>query len=92
MEPVRESVNSIDRHIGRRIRVRRELLRMSPTEAAARLGVREAVFAEHEAGILRIDALALIRLSGVLGVRLRYFYDGMVATDRSVPYMRRVND
>jgi transcriptional regulator with XRE-family HTH domain len=92
MEPVREPVNSIDRHIGRRIRIRRQLLRMSSAEAAARLGVREAVFAEHEVGLLRLDALALIRLSGVLGVRLRYFYDGLLASDEAAPVVRRVND
>jgi transcriptional regulator with XRE-family HTH domain len=92
MEPVRESVNSIDRHIGRRIRVRRQLLRMSCAEAAARLGVREAVFAEHEAGLLRVDVPTLIRLSGVLGVRLRYFYDGVEASDAAMPVVRRVND
>ncbi len=91
MEPLRESVNSIDRHIGRRIRARRELLRISVAEASARMGVCEVVFAEHEDGLLRINAMALIRLSGVLGVRLRYFYDGLVASD-SVPALRRVND
>ena len=92
MEPTRESVNSIDRHIGQRIRVRRQLLRMSTAEAAARLGVRETVFLEYEAGLLRLDALGLIRLSGVLGVRLRYFYDGMAAREEASAAVRRVND
>jgi transcriptional regulator with XRE-family HTH domain len=92
MEPLREPVNSIDRHIGRRIRIRRQLLRMSSAEAAARLGVPEAVFAEYEAGLLRLDARSLLRLVGVLDVRLRFFFDGIVTVEEAHPAARRVND
>ena len=86
-------VNSIDRHIGRRIRIRRQMLRMSAAEAAAKLGVPQAVLAEYEEGLLRLDARALMRLVAVLGVRIRYFYDGMsVVQDEATPVQRRVND
>ena len=90
----RDPVNSIDRHIGERIRVRRRLLRMSAAEAAAKLGVSEAVLAEFEAGLLRIDVRTLMRLVPLLGVRMRYFYDGLAAAaePEAFPLVRRVND
>jgi len=86
----RNTVNSIDRHLGRRLRVRRELLRMSSAEAAARLGVNEAVLAEYELGLLRVDARTLFRLMLLLGVRMRYFYDGLGSDE--IVSARRVND
>ncbi len=92
MESASGSVNSIDLHIGRRIRIRRLLLRMSVAEAAVRLGVREQVFEEYEAGLLRLDAVGLIRLSGVFGVRMRYFFDGAEMADEELSAVRRVND
>jgi transcriptional regulator with XRE-family HTH domain len=89
----RDDVNSIDRHIGRRVRIRRQMLRMSAAEAAAKLGVPQAVFAEYEDGLLRLDPRALMRLRTVLGVRVRYFYDGItLAPDAAAPVQRRVND
>lgn len=90
---LRNPVNTIDRHIGRRVRIRRELLRMSPTQAAARLGVSEAILAEYELGLLRIDARTLFRMVQLLGVKTRYFYEGVLAeavVERPVPL--RAND
>ena len=93
MEVSRDAVNSIDRHIGRRIRIRRQMLRMSTAEAAAKLGVPQSVFGEYEEGLLRLDPRGLMRLMAVLGVRIRYFYDGIVlAPDQAAPFQRRVND
>ena len=89
----RDAVNSIDRHIGRRVRIRRQMLRMSTAEAAAKLGVSQTVFGEYEEGLLRLEPRALMRLMAVLGVHIRYFYDGLAAAaDEAAPVQRRVND
>ncbi len=63
---------------------------MSTTEAAAKLGVCEAVLAEYELGLLRIDARVLFRMVQLLGVKTRYFYEG-VAVAAAVE-RRRAND
>jgi transcriptional regulator with XRE-family HTH domain len=78
--------NAIDRHMGEQLRARRLLLRMSAAEAAARLGRTEQVLAEFESGALRMDPLTLYRLSGLLGVSVRYFYQGL--SSASVPAPR----
>ena len=66
---------------------------MSAAEAAAKLGVSQAVLAEYEEGLLRLDARGLMRLTAVLGVRMRYLYDGIaVGQPESLPFQRRVND
>ena len=86
-------MNSIDRHIGRRVRIRRELLRMSSTEAAVRLGVSEAILAEYELGLLRIDARTLFRMVQLFGVKTRYFYEGVASDGLAArPFPRRAND
>lgn len=91
MSVSRSGVNSVDHHIGDRIRCRRQLLKMSITEAAVRLGVSESVFLEFESGELRIDAMTLLRLSGLMGVKVRYFYAGLTGAG-ALPALRRVND
>lgn len=93
MDMMRDPVNSIDRHIGRRVRIRRQMLRMSSAEAAAKLGVPIAVLEEYETGVLRLDVRSLVRLAPILSVRMRYFYDGIIAADEAAPpTARRVND
>ncbi len=93
MDLVRNPVNSIDRHIGRRIRIRRQMLRMSPAEAAAKLGVPISVLAEYEGGLLRLDVRSLVRMASLLSVRMRFFYDGVATIDDAcLQASRRVND
>lgn len=93
MDLLHDPVNPIDRHIGRRISVRRQFVRMSPAEAAAKLGISQSLLAEYEAGLLRADPRMLLRLVSLLGVRLRYFYDGLPgANDVIAPIARRAND
>lgn len=91
MSVSRSGANGVDHHIGERIRCRRQLLKMSTTEAAVRLGVSEAVFGEYERGELRVDAMTLLRLSGLMGVKARYFYAGLSGAGM-LPAQRRVND
>ena len=72
--------------------MRRQLLRMSCAEAAARLGVSEGVLAEYELGLLRVEARVLCRLVPLLGVRMRYFYDGLAQDGALTPLARQAND
>lgn len=79
MTPTR--VNPIDRHVGGRLRARRLFLRISAAEAGARLGCSQAVLAEFETGALRVDPQTMYRLTGLLGVSVRYFYLGLPSAE-----------
>lgn len=69
-------VNSIDAHVGRRIRARRQLLGMSQTKVANRLQISFQQLQKNENGQNRIGASRLFALSRILQVPVTYFFDG----------------
>ena len=70
-------LNSIDMHIGGRLRARREALELLPAALAARLGVSEARLLDQEAGRRRISAAELFGLARELEIEIRYFFAGL---------------
>lgn len=71
--------NSVDVHIGNRVRLRRLLLGMSQEKLGEQLDVTFQQVQKYERGANRISAGRLLGLSHVLGVRVDYFFDGLVA-------------
>jgi len=61
-------------HLGERLRLAREMARLTQTEAAQALGLTSAGLSQYESGKRRVDALTLERLSRLYGVPLRYFF------------------
>lgn len=61
-------------HIGQRLRLARELAKMTQTEAARSLGVAPATVNQYESGKRRVEALTLEQLGRLYGVPLRYFF------------------
>jgi RNA polymerase sigma-70 factor (ECF subfamily) len=66
--------NSVDVHVGSRVRARRLMLQMSEDWLAGMLEVSLAKLEEMEVGTLRIDHATLMRLCDYLDVPERYFY------------------
>jgi transcriptional regulator with XRE-family HTH domain len=68
---------AIDRHIGTRVRARRQMLGLSQQKLAAGLGVTWQQLQKNEKGTNRIGASRLHQLSGLLDVPIRWFFDEM---------------
>ncbi|MBN1784105.1 MAG: helix-turn-helix domain-containing protein [Alphaproteobacteria bacterium] len=68
--------HEIDSHIGKRVRLRRKILKMNQTEVASLVGVTFQQFQKYEAGTNRISASRLFVLAQVLGVSINFFYEG----------------
>ena len=69
--------NSIDLHIGQRLRHRRWLKGMTQQELAQAIGVRFQQIQKYESGANRISAARLWDLARALEVPVSFFYDGL---------------
>jgi transcriptional regulator with XRE-family HTH domain len=72
--------NSVDSHIGSRLRIRRTSRGMNGAQFSKLVGVDRSNLAAYEAGAQRINAGLLLRIASVLDVRPDYFFQGYVAT------------
>ena len=68
--------NAVDRHVGSRIRLRRQLLNLSQEKLGEELGVTFQQVQKYEKGVNRISAGRLYEMSRVLEVPVFYFFDG----------------
>jgi transcriptional regulator with XRE-family HTH domain len=67
--------NSVDAHVGRRIRLRRTLLGLSQERLADALGLTFQQVQKYEKGVNRVGASRLFDLARVLDVPIGYFFD-----------------
>lgn len=67
----------VDKHVGRRLRVRRSLLGMSQEKLADAIGVTFQQIQKYERGANRVSAGRLLKFSEVLDVPVNYFYEEM---------------
>ena len=72
--------NAIDRHVGSRVRLRRQLLNMSQEKLGEELGVTFQQVQKYERGANRIGAGRLWTLARVLDVPGSFFYEGVSET------------
>lgn len=79
----RRSPDEIDRHVGARVRLQRQLVGMSQTELGKHLGVTFQQVQKYENGTNRIGAGRLHRIAQVLGRPVTYFYGAADAADGS---------
>lgn len=79
MEPMGDS---IDMHLGKRLRRRRRLLGLTQQQLAGACGVRFQQIQKYECGANRISAARLWQLSEALEVPVGYFYDGLSDADQ----------
>ena len=71
------AANPVDVHVGARIRLRRQVLKMSQERLGDQLGVTFQQVQKYERGTNRVGASRLWRLSQVLEVPVSYFFDGL---------------
>jgi transcriptional regulator with XRE-family HTH domain len=81
----RAKANSIDKHVGTRLRVRRMMLGMSQTYIGDALGVTFQQVQKYESGVNRIGAGRLHQIAGILGVPVTFFFDDTPAKAGSLP-------
>ncbi len=75
--------NSMDVHVGSRVRLRRMLLGMSQEKLGEQLGLTFQQVQKYEKGVNRIGAGRLHELSRVLGVPVQFFYEEAPTTEPS---------
>lgn len=84
MEPDKQP-NTIDTHVGNRIRIRRSFLRISQEKLGEHLGVSFQQIQKYEKGVNRIGAGQLFHIAKLLKVEPNYFFEGLPARDPSDP-------
>jgi transcriptional regulator with XRE-family HTH domain len=67
--------NHVDIHVGKRLRLRRNLLGLSQDELARRLGLTSQLIQKYEAGETRISASRLYGIAGQLAIPITWFFD-----------------
>jgi transcriptional regulator with XRE-family HTH domain len=76
--------DEIDEHLGKRLRRRRRLLGLTQHQLASACGVRFQQIQKYESAANRMSAAVLWRLAKVLDVDVRYFFDGLEPSRRSL--------
>lgn len=71
--------DTIDEHLGRRLRRRRRLLGLTQHQLASACGVRFQQIQKYECAANRMSAARLWQLAEVLEVPISYFYEGFGA-------------
>ncbi len=69
--------NPIDIHVGKRIRMRRLMLRMSQEKLADALGVTFQQIQKYEKGANRVGASRLQQIASALRVEVSFFFEGL---------------
>ena len=71
------SANPVDVHVGSRVRLRRQVMKMSQEKLGDQLGVTFQQVQKYERGSNRVGASRLWRMSRVLDVPVGFFFDGL---------------
>jgi len=71
--------NSIDVHVGRRVRLRRHSIGVTQQQLAAALGISFQQVQKYERGANRISASKLFEIGQALDAPISYFFEGLEA-------------
>jgi transcriptional regulator with XRE-family HTH domain len=67
--------NSMDAHVGSRVRLRRMMMGMSQEKLGEQMGLTFQQIQKYERGINRVSASRLYELARVLGVAVQFFFE-----------------
>ncbi|MEM7692900.1 MAG: helix-turn-helix transcriptional regulator [Pseudomonadota bacterium] len=81
--PNQRSANSVDSHVGSRVRLRRLELGLSQEKLADQLGITFQQVQKYERGTNRIGASRLHQIAIVLDAPITYFFEGAAQTPTS---------
>jgi transcriptional regulator with XRE-family HTH domain len=88
--------NSIDRHVGSRVRMRRVMLGMSQEKIGDALGLTFQQVQKYEKGANRMGSSRLQQAADILGVAVPFFFEGATGgtfrPDRSTPSPAYIDD
>ena len=76
--------NPVDKHVGSRVRMRRQMLAMSQEKLGAALGLTFQQVQKYEKGATRISASRLQQISHILQTSVEFFFEG--APNASAPH------
>jgi transcriptional regulator with XRE-family HTH domain len=79
---------AIDRHVGRRLRLLRQIREMSLGKLAEIVDVAPQQIQKYEIGETRISAARIFELSKIFGVPLTWFYDDLESATSAEMYAR----
>ncbi|MBB3811005.1 helix-turn-helix transcriptional regulator [Pseudochelatococcus contaminans] len=71
------NANKVDRHVGGRVKTRRQQLGMSQEKLGSALGITFQQIQKYEKGTNRISASRLQQIGAALGVPAGYFFEGL---------------
>jgi transcriptional regulator with XRE-family HTH domain len=71
-----KSGRPVDKHVGKRVRMRRLMLNMSQTALGEAVGVSFQQVQKYENGVNRIGASRLQHIARILGVPAAFLFDG----------------
>src|SRR5262249_13149835 len=72
---VEKAANSVDKHVGSRVRMRRQMLAMSQQKLGDALGLTFQQVQKYEKGTNRIAASRLQHIGDILGVPVSFFFE-----------------
>ena len=72
----KKPLNSIDKHVGSRVRMRRMMLGMNQTKLGDALGITFQQVQKYEKGANRVSASRLQHISHILQVPVPFFFEG----------------
>src|SRR6516164_6660583 len=72
----KKAPNPIDKHVGSRVRMRRQMLAMSQTQLGDALGLTFQQVQKYEKGTNRMGASRLQQISDILQVPVAFFFEG----------------
>jgi len=76
----------LDKHIARRIKDRRNKIRMSLSELDDAIGASPGTSARLEHAVTMVDCVRLVNLCHALGVHVSYFFDDLKAISLGTPF------
>jgi transcriptional regulator with XRE-family HTH domain len=77
----KKSADEVDQYVGRRLRMRRQMLGLSPGGLAKRIGMSRNQLMNYEGGVHCISVSRLQQLADILQVPVPYFFDGSPKSD-----------
>ena len=95
---MRRAPDATDKHVGKRVRMRRLMIKMTQEKLATQLGLTFQQVQKYEKGVNRISASRSRELSHVLQVPVQFFFEGLpemrvaVWRDRKEPAQKFVYD
>jgi transcriptional regulator with XRE-family HTH domain len=84
--------NHVDEHVGKRLRLRRNLLGLSQDELARHLGLTAQLIQKYEAGETRISASRLYAVAAQLAVPITWFFEEVDRKSRSAVSAERPSE